>query len=157
MAINTLRSKILIVLMSVSLLTFIIAIFCIIGVDYVARTANETINARMPLMKCSKQAQIAVFSESSNIYQILLIKTYDEIDKIRMFEGRFRESLITFDMYIKAIIFGSESEAFQSSSGGLTYGQWEKKGLKGLIIVKEAPPKIKKFAEEANEIGRAHV
>ena len=61
-----------------------------------------------------------------------------------------RESLITFDMYIKAIIFGSESEAFQSSSGGLTYDQWEKKGLIGLIIVKEAPPKIKKFAEEAN-------
>ena len=157
MAINTLRSKILIVLMSVSLLTFIIAIFGIIGVDYVARTANETINARMPLMKCSKQAQIAVFSESSNIYQILLIKTYDEIDKIRMFEGRFRESLITFDMYIKAIIFGSESEAFQSSSGGLTYGQWEKKGLKGLIIVKEAPPKVKKFAEEANEHHNRYV
>ncbi len=150
MAINTLRSKILIVLMSVSLLTFILAIFGIIGVNYVARTANETIDARMPLMKCSKQAQIAVFSESSNIYQILLIKTYDEIDKIREFEGHLRESLITFDMYIKAIIFGSESEAFQNSSGGLTYGQWEKKGLIGLIIVKEAPFKVKKFAEEAN-------
>jgi len=150
MAVNTLRSKILIVLMSVSLLTFILAIFGIIGVNYVAETANETIDARMPLMECSKQAQIAVLSESSSIYQILLIKTYDEIDKIRTFEGRLRESLITFDMYIKAITFGSESEAFQSSSGGLTYGQWERKGLLGLIIVKEAPLKVKKFAEEAN-------
>ena len=55
MAINTLRSKILIVLMSVSLLTFIIAIFGIIGVNHVARTANETINVRMPLMKCSNR------------------------------------------------------------------------------------------------------
>jgi signal transduction histidine kinase/CheY-like chemotaxis protein/HPt (histidine-containing phosphotransfer) domain-containing protein len=136
--------------MSVSLLTFILAIFGIVGVHYVARTANETIDARMPLMKCSKQAQIAVFSESSNIYQILLTKTYDEIDKIRVFEGRLRESLITFDMYIKAIIFGSESEAFQNSSGGLTYSEWEKKGLIGLTIVKKAPPKVKKFAEEAN-------
>jgi signal transduction histidine kinase/DNA-binding response OmpR family regulator len=136
--------------MSVSLLTFILAIFGIIGVNYVAETANETIDARMPLMECSKQAQIAVLSESSSIYQILLIKTYDEIDKIRTFEGRLRESLITFDMYIKAITFGSESEAFQSSSGGLTYGQWERKGLLGLIIVKEAPLKVKKFAEEAN-------
>ncbi len=150
MAVNTLRSKILIVLMSVSLLTFILAIFGIIGVNYVAETANETIDARMPLMECSKQAQIAVLSESSSIYQILLIKTYDEIDKIRTLEGRLRESLITFDMYIKAITFGSESEAFQSSSGGLTYGQWERKGLLGLIIVKEAPLKVKKFAEEAN-------
>ncbi len=150
MAVNTLRSKILIVLMSVSLLTFILAIFGIIGVNYVAETANETIDARMPLMECSKQAQIAILSESSSIYQILLIKTYDEIDKIRTFEGRLRESLITFDMYIKAITFGSESEAFQSSSGGLTYGQWERKGLLGLIIVKEAPLKVKKFAEEAN-------
>jgi signal transduction histidine kinase/DNA-binding response OmpR family regulator len=136
--------------MSVSLLTFILAIFGIIGVNYVAETANETIDARMPLMECSKQAQIAILSESSSIYQILLIKTYDEIDKIRTFEGRLRESLITFDMYIKAITFGSESEAFQSSSGGLTYGQWERKGLLGLIIVKEAPLKVKKFAEEAN-------
>jgi signal transduction histidine kinase/DNA-binding response OmpR family regulator len=136
--------------MSVSLLTFILAIFGIIGVNYVAETANETIDARMPLMECSKQAQIAVLSESSSIYQILLIKTYDEIDKIRTLEGRLRESLITFDMYIKAITFGSESEAFQSSSGGLTYGQWERKGLLGLIIVKEAPLKVKKFAEEAN-------
>jgi signal transduction histidine kinase/DNA-binding response OmpR family regulator len=136
--------------MSVSLLTFILAIFGIIGVNYVAETANETIDARMPLMECSKQAQIAILSESSSIYQILLIKTYDEIDKIRTLEGRLRESLITFDMYIKAITFGSESEAFQSSSGGLTYGQWERKGLLGLIIVKEAPLKVKKFAEEAN-------
>ena len=150
MAIKTLRSKIMMVLMSASLLMIILAIFGIFGVNKVARTANVTIDERVPLMKCSKYCQIAVLLEDAIIDKVLLTQEYEEINNIRILEGRLREGIITFDMYIKAIMLGSESSAFKNSSGGLTFSQWEKKGLLGLITIKEAPHKIKEFAKEAD-------
>lgn len=149
MATKTLRSKILTTLMIVSLLTVALAIFGIVGVNHIAGTANTTINERMPIMKCGMRAQNAILLGSSITDQVLLVQEYDDIDKIRILEGKFRNSLITFDMYIKAIILGSESNAFKKSSGGLTYAEWERNDLAGFIIIKQVPHKIKEFAKEA--------
>jgi len=149
MATKTLRSKILTTLLIASLLTIVLAIFGIVGVNHVARTANMTINERMPIMECSMRAQNAILLGSSIIDQVLLVQQYDDIDKIRILEGKFRNSLIIFDMYIKAIILGSESNAFKKSSGGLTYAEWERNDLAGLIRTKQAPLKIKEFAKES--------
>ncbi|MGD8893079.1 MAG: response regulator [Desulfobacterales bacterium] len=149
MATKTLGSKILTTLIIASLLSLVLAIFGILGVNHVARTANMTINQRMPIMECSMRAQNAILLGSSIIDQVLLLQQYDDIDKIRILEGKFRNSLIIFDMYIKAIILGSESNAFKKSSGGLTYAQWERNGLAGLVIIKQVPLKIKEFAKEA--------
>lgn len=95
------------------------------------------------------RAQNAILLGSSIIDQVLLVQQYEDIDKIRIFEGKFRNILIIFDMYIKAIFLGSESDAFKKSSGGLTYAQWERNDLAGLIIIKQVPYKIKEFAKEA--------
>jgi len=149
MATKTLGSKILTTLIIASLLSIVLAICGILGVNHVARTANMTINQRMPIMKCSMRAQNAILLGSSIIDQVLLLQQHDDIDKIRILEGKFRNSLIIFDMYIKAIILGSESNAFKKSSGGLTYAQWERNGLAGLVIIKQVPLKIKEFAKEA--------
>jgi len=108
-----------------------------------------TINERMPIMECSMRAQNAILLGSSIIDQVLLVQQHDDIDNIRILEGKFRNSLIIFDMYIKAIILGSESSAFKKSSGGLTYAEWERNNLAGLIIIKQVPHKIKEFAKEA--------
>ncbi|MGD2029439.1 MAG: ATP-binding protein, partial [Desulfobacterales bacterium] len=150
MATKTLRSKILTTLMIASLLTVALAIFGIAGVNHVAKTANMTINERMPIMECSMRAQNAILLGSSIIDQVLSVQQYDDIDKIRVLEGKFRNSLITFDMYIKAIIHGSESNEFKKSSGGITYAQWKRNDLAGLIIIKQVPHKIKEFAKKAN-------
>ena len=149
MATKSLRSKLLTTLIIASLLTVALAIFGIVGINHVARTANMTIDERLPIMKCGMRAQNAILLGSSITDQVLLIQKYDDIDKIRILEGKFRNSLILFDMYIKAIILGSESNAFKRSSGGLTYAGWERNNLAGLIIIKQVPHKIKEFAKEA--------
>ena len=149
MVTKTLRSKILTTLMIVSLLTVALAIFGIAGVNHVAKTANMMINERMPIMECSMRAQNAILLGSSIIDQVLSVQQYDDIDKIRILEGKFRSSLILFDMYIKAIIHGTESNEFKQSSGGLTYAQWERNDLAGHIIIKQVPHKIKEFAKKA--------
>jgi len=148
MAPKTLRSKILTTLMIASLLTVALAIFGIVGVNHVARTANITINERMPIMECSMRAQNAILLGSSIIDQVLLVQQYDDIDKIRILEEKFRNSLTIFDRYINAIILGSESNALKKSSGGLTYAEGERNDLAGPIIIKQVPHKIKEFAKE---------
>jgi len=149
MAIKSLRSKILTTLMIAPLLTVVLAIFGIFGVNHVARTANMTLNERMTIMKCCMRTQNTILLEKSFIDKVLLVQPFDEIGKIRILEEKFQNSFMLFDRYIKAIFLEIESNAFKNSSGRLTSAERERKDLKQDIIIKQVPPKIKEFAKEA--------
>jgi signal transduction histidine kinase/CheY-like chemotaxis protein len=149
MAMKTLRSKILTTLTIASILTVVLAIFGIVGVNHVARTATITLNERMPILKCCMWTQNTILLEESFIDNVLLVQQYDEIGKIRILEEKFQNSVLVFDKYIKAIFLGTESNAFKNSSEGLTYADQERNGLKKDIIIKQVPLKIKEFAKQA--------
>ena len=149
MAIKTLRSKILTTLMIASLLTVLLAIFGIVGVNHVARTATITLNERMPILKCCMRTQNTILLQESLIDKVLLVQHYDEIGKIRILEEKFQDSLMVFDRYIKAIFLGNESNAFKNSSKKLTDAEREGNDLKENITIKQVPSKIKEFAKEA--------
>jgi signal transduction histidine kinase/DNA-binding response OmpR family regulator len=149
MAIKTLRSKILTILTIASILTVVLAIFGIVGVNHVARTATITLNERMPILKCCMRTQNTILLEESFIDKILMVQQYDEIGKIGILEEKFQNTLVIFDKYIKAIFLGTESGACKNSSKGPGYPERERNDLKKDMVIKQVPPKIKKFAKQA--------
>jgi signal transduction histidine kinase/CheY-like chemotaxis protein len=149
MAIKTLRSKILTTLLIASLLTAVLAIFGVVGVNHVARTANMTLNDRMTIMKYCMRTQNTILLEESFLDKVLLIQQQHDIGKLSILEEKFLNNLMLFDRYIKAIFLEIESNAFKNSSGDLISTELERKDLKKDIIIKQVPPKIKEFAKEA--------
>jgi len=147
---KSVKTKILAVLISLSLLTFILAFIGIFNINRVSRTSNSVIEERIPLARCAEQAQIAGLSGVNIMNEALAVQDPEELDKVFQLEGRIREDQINFDMFIRAMIWGSESEAFKNSSGGLTYSEWRRKGREGVIKVEQAPAKIRQLAGMAD-------
>ncbi len=127
-------------------LMFAMAIVAISKINQVAETANIVIDERVPLTTCCEKAQLAVVFGAGCLDKVLLIRNPEEMDNIRNLEGLFRETMIDFDMYIKAMIWGSESEAFKRLSGGLTFAQWKRHHGKEVMVVKQAPDWIQQPA-----------
>ena len=82
--------------------------------------------------------------------EALAVQDPQEIDTLFQLEGRMRQDQINFDMFIHAMIWGSESEAFKNSSGGLTYSEWKRKGWHKSLRVVEAPKRIRQLAGMAD-------
>lgn len=147
---KSVKTKILAVLISLSLLTFVLAFFGIYNINRVSRTSNLVIEERIPLARCAEQAQLAGLSGVNVMHEALSVQDPEDLDRVFQLEGKIREDQINFDMYVHAIIWGSESEAFKNSSGGLTYSEWKRKGRESVLEVQQAPAKIRQLAGMAD-------
>ncbi|MFH1563597.1 MAG: ATP-binding protein [Nitrospirota bacterium] len=147
---RSIRIKLLAILVLISILMIALVIFGINRIDRVARTASSIMVERIPLYRCSEQAILAATHGASCMDKAILIQNTEEMDEFTILEGQFRETIITFDMFIKAMIWGSEGEAFRMSSGGLTLASWERNGWNKVMVVKQAPYRIQQLAGMAD-------
>ena len=147
---NSIRSKLSVVLLTISLLIVILAMVTNNEIDRMGQAANSIIADRIPVFKCSQEAMLAATLGADLVHSALSIDNPEEIEEIRIIEGEFREKIISFDMFSKAVIWGSESQAFKASSGGLTLAEWKKRGLDNSLIVKQASHEIRHLASVAD-------
>jgi len=107
---------------------------------------DKIYNNYIPIIEASYLASAAVQEGQRLNYQLIIQSTeLKDFDELRWYESQFRKTMITFDMYAKAVMLGSETEAFARSSGGLTQAMWVQKGLKGKLIVQQAPAAIQQL------------
>src|SRR3989338_11459615 len=52
----------------------------------------------------------------------------------------FQDSIVRFQMFLAAITWGSESEAFMRSADGKNYAAWMASGLKDTLVVQGSSP-----------------
>lgn len=138
------------ILIFIAALVFALAESGIVCIDHITGAVASVSAERLPLVRCSKEALMAVASGASYLDKTLLLQDAADGDEIRRMEMRFSASIITFDMFLKAIIWGSESPAFRASSGGLSFAEWERKGWSRNIVVRPAPKHIRQLAGEAD-------
>ena len=74
----------------------------------------------------------------------------EEFGRVREYESQFKRTMLSFDMYIKALMWGSGSSVFANSSGGLTRAEWEISGLGGNQIVRQAPDEMRVLAGQTD-------
>ena len=117
------------IMLLVASLALAIAVFGIVMINHLARTGESALNEYLPLSRCSEQALLAVSQGTVYLNRAHMIQNPEDMDQIRIIEGELRRSMINFDMFIKAMIWGSQSEAFQRSCGGLTRAEWERSRL----------------------------
>ncbi|MBI2610527.1 HAMP domain-containing histidine kinase [Candidatus Kaiserbacteria bacterium] len=69
---------------------------------------------------------------------------------LRKMEADFESSLIIFDVYLAAMMWGSESNAFKHSDGGLNFLEWNRLGLQHVITIKPPSPRQQQLAGAAD-------
>ena len=148
--IRGIRAKLTIIMLLVASLALAVALFAIMMIDRLAQ-ANESILADyVPLSRCSEQALLAVSQGSVSLNKAQMIQDVEKMDGIRALEGELRRSMIHFDMFINAMVWGSQSEAFRRSYGGLTWAQWRRSGWSTAMVVKQAPRSVRQVASMAD-------
>lgn len=133
-----------------SVLGFSLVIFGVTRINQVTNHASLVMSERIPLSRSAEEALLALSSGEGIIDRILLIQDPAEMDRIHTLDVQFKETALTFEAFIRAMIWGTESEAFRESSGGKTWSQWKKLGLDGKLIVTNVPYDIKQAAGKAS-------
>lgn len=137
----------------------IIVVSGIVGVVQIKNSTDAIHEDFLPVQESAFRAS-ALLNDGGHIMgdALLSVDEPELYDSVRGYEGQFKQTMISFDMYIKALAWGSESEAFLSSSGGLTSAQWNNAGLDEKLVVKQAPPEVRKLASTADlyYVGFAH-
>ncbi len=138
------------IMVLVASMALAIALFGIAMIDRLARASESALDHHLPLSRCSEQALLAVSQGSVCLNRVRMIQNPDDMQEIRVIEGKVHRSMINFDMFIKAMIWGSQSEAFRRSYGGLTYAEWKRSGWDETLMVSTAPSAVRQAAGTAD-------
>lgn len=146
---NGIRAKLGAIFAFLSIAGFSLVVFGVTRIHQVTEQADLVIAERIPLSRSAEEALHALTLGAGTIDRVLLIGTHEEIGHLQAVETRFKESVLIFDMFTKAMIWGSKTEAFQKSTGGLVSARWEKMGLQETLVVNTAPYEIQQAAGKA--------
>ena len=98
-------------------------VLVLVGLGYVSiirirKSADHLHMVCLPILKSANNANLALKEgdEIRHHAELDVIEPAD-FDKVRKYASRFKMTMINFDMYIKALTWGSESEIFRRSSG----------------------------------------
>ena len=120
----SLRTTLLLSFLGFGILVGVLELFGVVRIRHLADTSTAVLEERMPLLRCSEEALLAMTAGSGALDKVWPLRDPVELGKVRALEEQFRESVIVFEMFTNAMIWGSESEAFRYSSGaGLRNGQ----------------------------------
>ena len=98
----------------------------------------------LPIQESARRADLLLRDGENILNSALLDVTEPEkFDRVEEYQAHLRQTMLGFDMYIKALRWGSESNIFARSSGGVARAEWESAGLAGELIVQQAPDEIR--------------
>ena len=144
------RTKLLAIMFVVSGMTLVTAAFGVLMMRRLADTSDAVLARYLPISRCAEQALLAVTQCAECMHEARLIDDPADADRLRIVEGKLRHSIIRFEMHTKAMMWGSESEVFARSWGGLMKTLWQREGWDRVMVVQRAPHQAQQAAGEAD-------
>lgn len=134
----SIQLKLLALLVVIASFPVILAGTSLLGVHRIGQS-SETITVReMPLLRSIQEALSAMVTGQSATERILDIDDPAALASAGDIEAAFQDSVVRFQMFMAAITWGSETEAFARSGGGQNYAAWIAAGLKDVLAVSGA-------------------
>lgn len=145
---KTIKAKVILFSCIISFAFFSITAFALWAIREISRSADIMYTDYIPLIEATHYASIASRDGNQAIDHLMLdVTSPEDFDKVREYMGVYKKTMMDFDMYMSAILLGSESAEFKEASGGLTYAMWTREGLEEKLIVKKAPAGILRLVE----------
>ena len=132
--------KLLIVLGFFAFILFLTASYGLYGVYLLTLSSQVITDQEIPLTEGINGALVEMLKAQFALAAALAVDDFSQSEKIRIHEADLNTSLLIFDAYIAAIAWGSESEAFRKSDGGLNFAEWQRLNLAGNLIIERPLP-----------------
>ncbi len=120
-----------------SVLVFI-ASYSIYGISQITNSSKNVLAQDIPLIRATQNSLVSIVEAKSALENALLINDYERSDEIRQKEALFDKNIALFDVYLSALTWGSQSNAFFKSAGGINFAEWKRLNLGDSITTK--PP-----------------
>ncbi|OGG52377.1 hypothetical protein A2851_04990 [Candidatus Kaiserbacteria bacterium RIFCSPHIGHO2_01_FULL_53_29] len=148
---SSIQQKLLLVLVVIAAFPLILAGTSILGIERIAQNSDVIVEREMPLLRSIQEALSAMVSGQSSAERILDVEEFEMLADAAQEKTTFQESIVRFQMFLAAITWGSESEAFRHSAEGKNYAAWTAAGLKDALVVQGSSP------EEIELAGRTSI
>lgn len=126
-----------------AILLLLTALYGLYGIHLIANASQAISEREVPLTRGITNALVVMLEGKVALETALGIDDFSKIEELQNQEARLNSSVIKFDAYIAAITWGSETEAFMKSSGGLHFAEWQQLNLtKNLIIQKPGEQQV---------------
>ncbi len=132
--------KLLNLLVVVALFFGAVTVTSLLGLYRVGQSSDIIVGREVPIVRSIQEALSAMAIGLSTAESALDIDNPKDANEIDRQGEEFKKSIVRFSMFMAAITWGSETEAFQRSSGGENYQAWTNAGLKGVLVVRESTP-----------------
>lgn len=145
------RSKMLSFVVGILVAFLFLDLLLLRNLQQIAKTANAITVDILPMKESFYRSRLALHRGLRTLDDVALeVKNPEEFDKVREFENRLRATMINFNIFIKAIMWGSESDEFRKDSGGLTHMEWQRQRLQNdLMVVNKASADMQQLARQA--------
>ncbi len=143
-------AKLRAIMLVVAILSLAAAGFAIWMIDQLAETNEIMLQQYIPLSRCAEQALLAVSEANNDFHEARRMQSPERLAQLRSLVEDFEQNMLAFDMCTKAMIWGSESDAFERSGGGQTQARWRQEPWAEQLVVQAAPPDVRQATGEAD-------
>ncbi len=127
--------KLFAVLVLFAAVLFLTASYGLYGAYIVTRSSQKITEAEIPLTEGVNEALILMLEGKLALEEALAIDDFSQGEKMQEHELHLNDSILAFDAHLAAITWGSESEAFRKSGGGLNFSEWQKLHLTDNLVI----------------------
>ncbi len=143
--------KLLLLLTFVSCFFVAIAAVSFYGLIRIEQSSDIIILEQTPYVRSIQEALSSMVIGQSTTEQALDIEDPESRDMLDALSSEFADSVVQFNMFMAAITWGSETDAFKKSGGGENYKEWVRNGYTNSLVVRESSP------EQADLAGNATI
>lgn len=144
--------KLTLLLMLIVCFVLAIVISGAIGFQRISSVSDSITKKEFPLVRSIQEALSAMVTGQSMMERALDLDIDDPllVTVISSLETTFNTSVSRFNMFVSAITWGSETDAFKSSADGSNYKSWVDGGFNKTIVIQEPSPEERQLAGETS-------
>ncbi|OGG29485.1 hypothetical protein A3A63_01470 [Candidatus Gottesmanbacteria bacterium RIFCSPLOWO2_01_FULL_46_9] len=163
MKLASIQYRLLAVIVFSSLCVVMVGALSIVSLGRLSASFKEFTNSHMPVVRSTQQALLSLEDASANVGFALAGDTTTNVEDTRLFEAKYNQAILQFEMFVSALTWGSETKEFHALDGGIMHSAWERSGYhdaytipaahgKALEAAKDMRPHINEFVTKSQQI-----
>ncbi len=138
-------------LASISFFFLAVAAASLIGIYQIGASTSVIVDRETPFVRSIEEALFSMIQAQFATERLLDLDSSSQTDESVQLKQTLDTANERFRMFMAAITWGSESDAFRQADGGSHVRAWQENGYRGTLVVQESSP------VQAQHAGRVNI
>lgn len=109
----------------------------LISINRITESNDVITKQEVPRLISAEEALLSMVRSIESLSLFFEIEDPSMMEEAKSHESAVKVNILRFDMFLKALTWGSETDAFANVAGGIIKSQWQQLGLNKTIVVEE--------------------